>query len=72
MNYKLMNYQYYSRVLFADATLYYHTHLRPVSSFPKKWMTTVLKTKLENSVKTPVIPEEEKHTVLTHCKAGCT
>lgn len=33
-----------------------NTYFRPVSSFPKKWMTTVLKTKLENTVNNPAIP----------------
>lgn len=36
----------------------WNTYFRPVSSFPKKWMTTVLKTKLENTVNNPAIPGE--------------
>lgn len=35
---------------------HYNTYFSPVSSLPKKWMTTVLKTKLENTVNNPAIP----------------
>lgn len=35
-------------------------YLRLVSSFPKKWITTVLKTKLENTVNKPAIPAERQ------------
>lgn len=34
-------------------------YLRPVSSLSRKWMTTVLKTKLENMVKRPAMPARE-------------
>lgn len=37
-----------------------NTYFRLVSSFPKKWITTVLKTKLENTVNNPAIPVERQ------------
>lgn len=35
-------------------------YLRPVSSLSRKWMTTVLNTKLENMVKRPAMPAREE------------
>lgn len=36
------------------------SYLRPVSSLSRKWMTTVLNTKLENIVKRPAMPAREQ------------
>lgn len=36
------------------------TYLRPVSSLPRKWTTTMLKTRLENAVKIPAMPATNK------------
>lgn len=44
--------------------VYLVTYFRPVSSFPKKWMTTVLNTKLENTVNNPAIPVEGERKML--------
>lgn len=47
-------------VKFSTPLKYYNTYFSPVSSLPKKWMTTVLKTKLENTVNNPAIPGRQK------------
>lgn len=43
-----------------DTFFVVNAYLRLVSSFPKKWITTVLKTKLENTVNKPAIPAERQ------------